>query len=376
VALTMLGTTTGDCRPVAVPRGPIRASLALLAAPYRLTCVWLALLAAVALPAAAQTGDTLDIYVFDTEGGEAVLYIAPTGEAMLFDTGRAETFDRIAQVIGERALPVLDLVVVSHFHGDHVGGAADLPSLPVRNIRQILDHGPYTTELQPSQRAAFERYLAIRNIAKARRAVPGETLSFGAVDVHVVASSGEQIDQPLPGAGSPNPLCSRHVPKQDLRAVENDEAVSVVVRYGEFTMLELADMIWNDEVKVVCPDNLLGTVDVYHTSGHGAEWGSNPVMVDAVQPRVAVMNNADVKGGHHDTFQTLHASPRLEDVWQIHYSTEFAAPEDNSPRDLIANPEGGPADTGHYIRIAARADGSFTVTNGRNGYSRSYPPAD
>ena len=37
--------------------------------------------------AQSQTQETLDIYVFDTEGGESVLYIAPTGETLLFDTG-------------------------------------------------------------------------------------------------------------------------------------------------------------------------------------------------------------------------------------------------------------------------------------------------
>jgi len=338
---------------------------------------WLLVAGLLATPnaAVAQNRGSLDIFVLDTEGGEAVLYIAPTGEAMLFDTGRAENFDRILALIEQENVQVLDYVIVSHYHGDHVGSAASLPQLPVRNIRQFLDHGPYTTELQPNQRAPFERYLALRNIAKARRAEPGEKLSFGAVEVFIVASSGERISEPLPGAGRPNPLCRNHAPKVDLRAVENDEAVSVVVRYGNFSFLELSDMIWNHEQRVVCPNNLLGTVDVYHTSGHGAQWGSNPVMVHAVRPRVAVMNNAAVKGGHADTFATLRSSPGLEDIWQAHFSTEFAAAEDNSPADFIANLDGSPGHVGHYIKFSARDDGSFTVTNSRNGFMKEYPPA-
>lgn len=331
-------------------------------------------LLAVATVAQPQDRDTLDIYVLDTEGGEAVLYIAPTGETMLFDTGREETFDRIHALVEQEGVGVLDYVIVSHYHGDHVGGAANLPLLPVRNIRQFLDHGPYTTELQPQQRAPFERYLALRDVAKARTAELGEMFSFGAVDVQVVAVSGLQIEEPLPGAGAPNPLCSDHVPKADLRAVENDETVSVVVRYGDFVFLELADMVWNHEQRLVCPDNLLGTVDVYHTSGHGAHWGSNPVMVHAVQPRVAVMNNAAVKGGDAATFETLRRSPRLEDIWQAHFSTENASSQDNSPDDFIANLDGTAGHVGHYIKFSARPDGSFTVTNSRNGFSKEYPP--
>ena len=342
--------------------------------------LWLVALALMPLALAHSQGrETLDIYMLDTEGGEAVFYLAPGGEAMLYDTGggneaaNARDFNRIRRVVEETGINVLDYVIISHNHRDHVGNAANLPNLPIRNIRLFLDHGPYTTELQPAQRAPFERYLALRNMAKARRAVPGERLALGAVDVYVLTSSGEVITEPLPDvAGAPNPLCANHVPKRDLRAVENDEVVGVLVRYGEFDFLELGDTIWNNEQRLVCPDNLLGTIDVYHTSGHGAQWGSNPVMVHAVQPRVALMNNAAVKGGHTDTFATLRSSPGFEDVWQAHFSTQFAAEGDNAPEAFIANLDAAVGHIGHYIKLSARPDGSFTVTNSRNGFSKDY----
>ena len=329
----------------------------------------------------SQARENLDIYVLDTDGGESVLYLSPTGEAMLFDTGGGNAaanerdFKRILTLVEQENVRVLDYVIISHNHRDHVGNAASLPNLPIRNIRQFLDHGPYTTELQPVQRESFERYLEVRNVAKARRAVPGEKFSLGVVDVHVVTSSGEVISEPLPGAGAPNPLCGNHVPKFDLRGVENDEVVGVVVSYGNFRMLELSDMLWNNEQRLVCPNNLLGTVDVYHTSGHASQWGSNPVMVHAVRPRVAVMNNAAVKGGHADTFNTLRSSPGFQDVWQAHFSTESATEEDNAPEQFIANLDGAPGHVGHYIRFSVRPDGSFTVTNSRNDFSKEYPPA-
>jgi beta-lactamase superfamily II metal-dependent hydrolase len=320
----------------------------------------------------------LDIYVLDTDGGESVLYVAPTGETLLFDTGGGDAaanerdFKRILSLVEATEIRVLDYVIISHNHRDHVGNASSLPDLPIRNIRQFLDHGPYTTELQPVQRASFERYLAIRDVAKARRAVPGEMFSLGSVEVHVVASSGESITEPLPGAGVLNPLCSRHEPKYDIRGVENDEVVAVQVRYGDFVMIELSDMTWNQEETLVCPYNLLGSVDVYHTSGHGDHWGSNPVMVHAVQPRVAVMNNAAVKGGHADTFDTLRSSPGFQDVWQTHFSTVNANERDNSAEQFIANLDGAEGHVGHYIKFSVRPDGSFTVMNSRTGYTKEY----
>ena len=224
------------------------------------------------LQAGAQSpgSGNLDIYVLDTDGGESVLYVAPTGETLLFDTGlgdaaaNARDFKHILRLVEELEIGVLDYVIISHNHRDHVGNAASLPELPVRNIRQFLDHGPYTTELQPIQRESFERYLEIRNVAKARRAEPGERLMLGAVEIYVVASSGESITNPLPGAGAANPLCSQHVPKLDVRGVENDEVVGVEIRYGVVSMLELSDMTWNQEQQLVCPGNFLGDVDYFY----------------------------------------------------------------------------------------------------------------
>lgn len=343
---------------------PLLISLMLLLSPY----------AVAQLPGSGN----LDIYVLDTDGGESVLYIAPTGETLLFDTGggdaaaNARDFKRILRLVEEIGIRVLDYVIISHNHRDHVGNASSLPNLPIRNIRQFLDHGPYTTELQPVQRQSFENYLALRNVAKARRAEPGERFLLGAVEVYVVASSGELITDPLPGAGTANPLCRNHVPKYDVRGVENDEVVGVQVRFGDFSMLELSDMTWNYEQRLVCPNNLLGDVDVYHTSGHGDHWGSNPVMVHAVQPRVAVMNNAAVKGGHADTFDTLRSSPGFEDAWQTHFSTVNAAARDNSPEQFISNLDGAEGHLGHYIKFSVQSDGSFSVTNSRTGFTKEY----
>ena len=327
---------------------------------------------------AIRAQETLDIYVLDTEGGESVLYVAPTGETLLFDTGggteasNARDFNRLQSLVQQLEIRVLDHVIISHNHRDHVGNAANLVNLGIRNIRQFIDHGPYTTEPQAEQRIRFEEYLAIRNVAKAHTAVPGEMFSFGDIDFHIVASAGREITEPLAGGGASNALCSDHTPKADYRGVENDEVVGIKLVFGDFSMLELSDMTWNQEQRLVCPSNLLGSVDVYHTSGHGDHWGSNPVFVHAVQPRVAFMNNAAVKGGHADTFATLRSSPGFEDVWQTHFSTQNAEPEDNSPENFIANLDATPGHVGHFIKISARADGSFTVLNSRNGFEKTY----
>ena len=111
-------------------------------------------------------------------------------------------------------------------------------------------------------------------------------------------------------------------------------------------------------------------------------------------PRVAIMNNGTRKGGAVQTFQTLESSPGFEDLWQLHWSYAGGV-EHNAPGVMIANidapeqlaaiitrraaatPPAGPGGNAahspaHYIKVSARTDGSFTVTNSRNGYSRTY----
>src|SRR6266478_9230341 len=64
-------------------RNPMPTKMSMMAA----TC-FAALLASAGLaPAAAQTRTTLDIYVVDVEGGNATLFVSPSGQSVLIDTG-------------------------------------------------------------------------------------------------------------------------------------------------------------------------------------------------------------------------------------------------------------------------------------------------
>jgi len=74
-----------------------------------------------------------------------------------------------------------------------------------------------------------------------------------------------------------------------------------------------------------------------------------------------------VKGGAPETFAALHSQSMLEDVWQLHRSRNEGAR--NFPDDRIANLD---ETTAHWIKLRARDDGSFVVTNGRTGASKSY----
>jgi beta-lactamase superfamily II metal-dependent hydrolase len=320
---------------------------------------------------------TLDIYFIDTEGGQATLLVTPAGETLLFDTGTGgdnnRDADRITNIVKQVAVEQqLNHVIVSHYHGDHVGNAAELSRrFP---IGQFWDHGGWIVEGQPNRRAAFDTYMAIRNTAHVVVPKPGAKIPMAGLDVMFISSAGETIASPLagmPGAGAPNPLCRDFVPRVQDATPENAFTLGAMIKYGSFRMLDLSDLVWNAEKALVCPRNLLGTVDVYHTSRHGTDFAGSPALVHAVRPRIAIMNNGAMKGGTKGTFDIVRSSPGFEDFWQLHFS-EVVDKEVNSPDQFIATVESAPGHKGHYLKLSARTDGSFTVTNERTGYMKEY----
>ena len=351
------------------------------------------------LPAAlaAQSRTTLDIYVIDVEGGNATLFAAPSGESLLIDTGNggpaaARDAGRIMAAVQDAGLARIDHLITTHYHGDHFGAMSELAGrIP---IAEYIDHGANVQANPAADTFLSDVYPALYAKSKHTVVKPGDRLGVRGVDIRIVASAGEPIRDAVPGAGQPNPLCATHQPK-DADPSENAQSVGSHFTFGRFRALHLGDLTWNKEFALACPRNLLGTVDLFVVTHHGQPVSNAPVLVHALAPRVAVMNNGTRKGGQPDAMKVLFSSPGLEDLWQLHFSQlsgqEYTVPGvfianviDEQPTTLqiepIAAPAPGaaapppPAHNGpaFWIKVSARDDGSFTVTNARNGFSKSY----
>ena len=346
-----------------------------------------------AADAQAAAPRTLDIYIADTEGGKAALYVAPSGETVLIDTGNpgARDGERIMAMLAAAGVKRIDHVISTHYHQDHVGGLAALAQrIP---IAHFIDHGPNveSPEQVSGFRAAYDSILAT---AKHTVAKPGDRIAVAGLDWRIVQSAGKSIATPLAGAGTANAAtCATFERKPDpARPDDNSQSVGSVITFGRFRVLDLGDLLWNNEHDLVCPRNMIGTVDLYMVTHHGLASSGSPQLVHSVRPRVAVMQNGTRKGGSPATFQTLRTSPGLEDVWTLHWSYAGGI-EHNSAGAFIANLDsasaiatiltaapgqggGGNAahSPAHYIKISARSDGTFTVTNTRNGFSKTYGP--
>jgi beta-lactamase superfamily II metal-dependent hydrolase len=369
---------------------------------------------AAAVPAAQhKSTKPLEIYVVDTEGGKADLWVTPSGQTLLIDTGNPgeRDTDRIVQVMAAAGVKKIDYLLLTHYHSDHVGGLQELVKR-IPPITHFLDHGPtvedgvngHQPEMVPGFQAAYAQIYS-----KAQHTVlkPGDRIPISGLDWRIVSSAGKVIKTALPGGGKPNPACAQAHRTFDPHDPDNGQSVGSVITFGRFRAVDLGDLTSDIEYDLMCPNDPIGTVDMYFVSNHGSNNASSPEFVHAIQPRVVILQNGPRKGGDVETFQTLYSSPGIQDIWELHWGYG-AGIEYNSPGIFIANiddpakianvlttpprPPGmrhtppSPASRAerakaaahtpaYWIKISVQTDGSFTVTNSRNGYGKTYAPA-
>jgi competence protein ComEC len=324
---------------------------------------------------ASATDGRLDIYFIDVEGGASTLFVTPTGESLLVDSGSHDNHgrdrDRVLKVARQVAgLTQIDHAVVTHWHEDHYGNHADLSSQI--KIGTFWDRG--LPDALPNDDPKFEKRLAPYRLATQNRS---KTLRVGdrlplksggtPLSVKVVTGSREVI----PNVGPPNPFAALNKPQpEDL--TDNAASLSLLLQFGRFKFLVCGDLTWNMEAKLMTPNNPIGKIDLFMVTHHGLPASNNPTLVLAIDPHVAVMCNGPIKGGAAQTIETLRKVKSLDALYQLHKNLALG-PEAQTAAEYIANVEPTAQCRGTFIKASVAPEGnSYMVQVGADGKPRTF----
>jgi len=321
---------------------------------------------------ASPRSKSLQIYFVDVEGGQATLFVTPTGQSLLVDTGwpgfDGRDADRIVAAAKKAGVSKIDYVLITHFHMDHGGGATQLAAkIP---IGAFIDHGDNRESTDAPTAQVWQDYQKLLSTGKYKRisAKPGDKLPIRGMNATIVSSDGAVIAKPLAGAGADNPEC-KTAEKYPADQTENGRSLGAVITFGKLRILDLGDLTHDKELDLMCEANKLGKIDIYIVSHHGWMQSGSPALVNGIAPRVAIMDNGAKKGGSPSSWDIVRKAPHLEDLWQLHFSEEGGA-EHNVAEEFIANPPG--PDSGNYLQVTANPDGSFEVFNSRTQKTKHY----
>jgi hypothetical protein len=244
-----------------------------------------------------------------------------------------------------------------------------------------------------------ERYGAYQAAAKNQTTTlkPGDTIQLKTatgtptIELLSVAADAKVISNRKSGT---NPECGSNTPQEDnyrtgsdsdrmlhsgfvdphtmqIEVSENARSVGLLLSWGEFEFLNLADLTFNISQRLVCPVNQIGEIDLYQVTHHGGNVNNNPVLLRSLRPSVSVMVNGPRKGGHPDTIALLRKAPGFKSLYQLHRNVDIPV-EQNTATQFIANLDEQP-DAGHMLTVSVdAAKRTFTVTNGRTKESKSF----
>lgn len=230
--------------------------------------------------ASAAAGTEVTIKMLDVGQGDAILIRTPE-QTVLIDTSDSDEQAKFREALKKEGVTVIDKLIITHPHRDHLGGAALL--FKEFTVKAVYDNG------QPTTQKFYRDYLKqikAKNIAyKALR--DGDVLDFGGgVSFHVLSPTEAMVQD---GGRT-----------KDGKINLNLNSVVGRLTYGEFSMLFTGDAEVDTEKGILqrhSKDELKSLV--LKSPHHGSKTSSSPAYLKAVQPKVALISCGTGNEYHH-----------------------------------------------------------------------------
>lgn len=311
----------------------------------------------------------LEAYFIDTEGGASTLFITPAGESVLVDTGNPGGRDpgRIMAAAKAAGISEINYLIITHYHIDHMGGAAELAAmLPIHTIYDNADQNVSRDKASPE-------YLATKCDKKVM-INPGDEIPIKQAEgspkltIRCLAARKKFVDAP---AGAKENEFAGESKGKAIDLTDNANSIVLLISFGDFRMYDGGDLTWNIEHDLATPVNRAGTVDVYQVTHHGLDLSNNPVLVKALAPTVAIMNNGTTKGCGPETCATLKSIPTIQAIFQLHKNLRKDGDVNNVTDDHIANLEKNCE--GNHVKLSVNADSqSYSVEIPATKFSQKF----
>ena len=252
----------------------------------------LVLLALLYLNGSRLAAQDLELRFLNVGQGDAAL-IRHDGRTALIDAGRSDDIVTKLRALG---VDTINLLIASHNHADHIGGAdAVLRSFPVLNY---MDNGlPHTTQ---TYRRTIE---LVRDLGVTYLQPTARTISMGDARLRILAP---------PRASD-----------------QNNTSVGVVVERGEFKALLPGDSELQ-EIAFFLAAGVIPDVDLLKAAHHGSHNGVTTEWLEQSNPEVVVISVGRNSYGHpHQSALRLYRSSsrevlRTDEVGDIIVSVDSA----------------------------------------------------
>ena len=222
-----------------------------------------ALLALFGLSAQAQE---LTVRFFDMGKADAMLITTPSGEQILIDAGTNKGGKKLAERFAKDGVDAIDLMIITHFDKDHVGGADKvLESVPVARVvmpkyaKESKQHTQFMDALSQSPKTQVDVLSA-----------KGEkTFEFGGMILRITAA--QETDYGIDE--------------------ENDFSLAAYLTYGETKFLFTGDAEDARQTELLRAGDI--ACDVLKVPYHGRAVDVSAAFLSACHPKIAFITDSD-----------------------------------------------------------------------------------